>query len=420
MDGERASAHARTLLVAVTASTAGISVALISATGITTAAGGLSQGAIYSGIYLAITMIAGAIALPFAPHLAHRYGTRRVVLALWSTTAAAWSVAGALVIMGAPALWVVLVSAPITGASSATAGVLARIVYRAYLPPADYTAVAARLTVWTGLGWGAGALIGGIFLNTGSEGVGLVAAALTRLPILAILGRSTPTSEIPSPKKPKAPWREMREALTQSRTLRRTTMMGVGMALFVTPAMTLSVPIAQSLRHAPLYQGAGILMVGYALGGLLSPHIVSRLPRTSQPLINSTRTGMVTGALLLTLGIISGYFSFRTELALWAVIAIGIGAFRYASKAFSIGSAAQSRGHDNAPSSFAAMSFACGIAGPIGVLAWSLAISDLGAGVAAAIAGIAFTVICISLLYRTTHAPDSLPTPTDTSPDTSP
>lgn len=57
-------------------STAGSATALISATGITTAAGGLSRGALFSGLFLALSMAAGAVALPFAPRVAHRFGTR--------------------------------------------------------------------------------------------------------------------------------------------------------------------------------------------------------------------------------------------------------------------------------------------------------------------------------------------------------
>ncbi|MCH1448204.1 MAG: hypothetical protein L7U42_05835, partial [Candidatus Nanopelagicales bacterium] len=67
VDHSRQASGTRALLLTVALSTAGSATALISATGITTAAGGLSRGALFSGLFLAASMAAGAIALPFAP-----------------------------------------------------------------------------------------------------------------------------------------------------------------------------------------------------------------------------------------------------------------------------------------------------------------------------------------------------------------
>ncbi len=397
----RQASGTRALVLTVALSTAGSATALISATGITTATGGLSRGALFSGLFLAASMAAGAIALPFAPRAAHRFGTRQAVLGMWSIVAAAWIASGALIIAGAPPMWVVMIAAPVVGAGSAIAGVLSNIVYRAYLESADFSAVVARMTVWRGIGWGLGALVGGFFLNTGSEGIGLVAAGLVKIPLLIVLARHAPAHALATPERPKAPWHEIRGAFAESPTLRRTAVMGVSMALFAAPVMTLVVPIAQSLRHAPLYQGAGFLMVGFAIGELLSPQVVSKLPHGGRPLINAARTGAIAGGFLIALGLVSGFFSFRTELGLWAVVAIGIGAFRFASRAYSQGSAAASRGLENAASSLTAAAFIAGIAGPIGVLGWSLALGSLGAEVTAALAGVALAIVSTGVFLRT-------------------
>lgn len=398
---------ARALVLTVALSTAGAAMCLISATGITTAAGGLSRGALYSGLYLALSLAAGALALPFAPRAAYRFGTRYAVLGMWSVVAGVWTVSGVLVIAGAPPLWVVMIAAPVSGACGAIAGVLSNIVYRAYLPPADFSSIVARMTIWRAVGWGLGALVGGLYLNTGAEGIGLLAAGLVKIPLLVVLGRHAPSGDLATPERPKTPWHEIRGAFAESPVLRRTAVMGVSMALFATPVMTLVVPIAQTLRHAPLYQGAAILMVGFAAGELLSPTIVSRLPHDIPPLINGARTGAIAGLFLVVLGLVSGFFSFRTELALWALVAIGIGAFRYASRAFSQGAAAQSRGLDRAASSLAAAAFASGVAGPIGVLGWSIGLGSIGAEATAAIAGACLAIAATIVFVKMSRDPQA-------------
>lgn len=379
--------------------------ALLSATGITTAAGGIDQGALLSGLYLALTMVGGVLSLPFAPKVAHRLGTRRTVLNLRIVVAATWLIAGAMVIAGVPALWVIMVSAPIVGAGGGIAGALSNIVYRAYLANADFAAVAARMTLWRGIGFAIGALAGGLFLNTGSEGIGLVVAGLVTVPLLVVLTRRTPDFPLPTPERPKAPWAEIRGAFAESPTLRRTVILSVSMALFAAPAMSLAVPIAQSLRHAPLYQGAGILLFGFAIGEMLSPAVVSRLPHGGRPIINAARTGTAVGVLLILLGLVSGFFSFSTEVGMWAIGAIGIGAFRFASRAFGQASVAGSRGHDKAASSLAAASFSARVAGPIGVLGWSIGLGSIGAQATAVVAGLAMAAATTFVFVRVARDP---------------
>jgi hypothetical protein len=322
---------------------------------------------------------------------------------MWSVVCATWMISGLLITAGAPAMWVVMLVAPLIGASSAVAGVLSNIVFRAYLANADFAAVVARMTLWRGIGWGLGALAGALFLNDGSEGLGLIAAGLIKAPLLVVLARRPPPDPPPNPERPKAPWREIRGAFSESPTLRWTAFMGVSIALFAAPAMTLTVPIAQTLRHLPLYQGAGILVVGFTLGELLSPAIVAKLPHRGRPLLNGARTGVVAGGFLVLLGLVSGFFSFRTELGLWALVAIGIGAFRFASRAFSQASAAGCRGQDRAASSLSAVAFIAGLAGPVGVLGWSLGLSSLGAQATAAIAGMALVLASVIVRARMTR-----------------
>ena len=387
--------------------TAGGAIALISATGITTAAGQLSRGAIYSGIYLAVTLLAGALALPFAPISAHRFGTRQTFLGLMSLMAGGWLAAGLLVSAGLPGLPVVMLTAPVIGASGGMIAVLSPIVYRSYLASVDVSSAVAHMTIYKGIAWGLGALAGGLALNAGAEGAGMVIAGLLKIPIVISLARQTPSAALPEPAAAKAPWHEVRENLKQSATLRRAAAVGVGMALFVAPAMSLTVPIAQSLRHAPLYQGAGLLMAGFAVGELLSPAVVHRLRVRRTPIVGSAASAVMAGVFLLILGLVSSWFSFRTELALWAVVAVGIGAFRFASRALSQGASAEALGHERAAAGLASVELCSGLAAPIGVLAWSVALGAFGASVAAVAAGAGLCLVAVIVLRAAAHRDQS-------------
>ena len=175
-------------------------------------------------------------------------------------------------------------------------------------------------------------------------------------------------------------------------------MMGVVMAIFVAPAMYLTVPIAQTLRHAPLYQGAGFLMAGFALGELLTPQIVKRLGKGGSRIHQTALAALCVAVMLVILGIVSYFFSYRVELALWVIVAVGIAAFRFTSRVLSRSAVAESRGATNSASSLTAAAFVVSLTAPIGPLAWSAGLAFVGAEATAIIAGVAVAIVSALLL----------------------
>jgi len=106
--GGRRSERGYIYLFGVAASTAGLAVGTLDATGITTRAGSITNGAIYTSAYLAILLITRAIVVPQTARISARFGIRRayqLTIALGSLT---WGIAGALILAGLPGLPVLL------------------------------------------------------------------------------------------------------------------------------------------------------------------------------------------------------------------------------------------------------------------------------------------------------------------------
>ncbi len=383
---------------AVAVSTAGVAISLLSATGITTSAGQMNRGALYTGVYLATGLLAGALCVPYGPRLAHRWGTRRAFLRLTEALTALWLVGGALILLGASALVTILVMAPVLGALTALAAVLAPIVYKAYLSSADVASAVATMSVVKGGAFALGALAGGLLLVVGAEAWGLIVVGLTKIPLILLLHRCAPTSALAEPRDPGNPWRDIRHGLATSVQLRRGTFLACGAALFLSPVTILVVPITQSLRQEPLYQGAGLLMTAFAVGQILSPRVARRLRRGRALLRASMFASLSSGIFLFALGATSVLISFRIELLAWIVLAIGFGMFRYAARALTIGATAEAQGAANAAKSISAMLLIAGLVAPIGTLGWSFLIGQFSAYAAVITSGVGIGVVALALM----------------------
>lgn len=398
-------AHALSFILGVSLATAGGAVALISATGVTTSAGGGAGGAFYSGVYLAISFASGAIAVPFAQVVGHRLGTRRAFLGMLATMALAWTAGGLLIIAGLPGLGVVLVVGLVTGVAGGMSSVLAPIVYRSYLSSVNVESAVAHMTAYKGLAGATGALLAGSLLSSGSLALGMIVAGLAKVPIVLVLARQEPSALPPDLVRTPHAWFGLLDALRTSVNLRFICVISVGTALFVTPILTMAVPISQALRPTQMIQGAGLLIAGYALGEVLAPVLVTYLGRGRQPVAATALAEIMAGLAIVILGVVSLCFSRQTELALWVVAAIAIAAFRYASLAFNLGAAAESLGAGRAATGLAVVRLCGGLTAPIGVLGWSLLLGSVGPARSAIASGIGMAVIALVVLGASSRHP---------------
>jgi hypothetical protein len=370
-------------------------VSLLSATGITTAAGPIDSGAIYTGLYIVIGLVAGALTMPYAPHLCRVLGTRPAFAWATSLLSGFWILVALLIFLGVPPLPVLLLAAPVGGGLIGFTTVLSPVVYKAYLSSSDMTQVMARMTVVKGVAAAVGALASGFLISSGTEAFGLLVAGLLRIPLAFFALRIAPALSIADPLQTPTPWGDIVTSLKESPGLRRATFLACGLAMFVAPLLSLVVPLTQALRREPLLQGAGLLMASISIGELLSPIVVSRFRVKRTPIASSALASVATGGILLALAVASMTLSNEIELVVWGILGIGFGATHFASRALTFGAAAEAQAVHDLSKSLAAMLFSARLVAPVGILAWS-AILSWGSAPAALIFG-AVGIGCVGI-----------------------
>lgn len=368
----RGSKGAAAFVLGVGLATAGSSVSLLGATGITTEAGHLDSGAIYTGLYIVIGLVAGALTMPYAPRMCRVLGTRAVFTGASFLLSGLWILVALLIFLGVPALPVLLFAAPVGGGVIGLTAVLSPVVYKAYLSSSDMTQVMARMTVVKGVAAVVGALAGGVFISSGTEAFGLIAAGLLRIPLALFALRIAPALSIADPLQAHTPWSDIVTSLKENPALRRATFLACGVAMFVAPLASFVVPLTHALRREPLLQGAGLLMASIAVGELLSPIVVSRFRAKRTPIASSALASVVTGGILLALAVASMTLTNEIELVVWGMLGIGFGASRFASRALTFGAAAEAQADHDVSKSLAAMLLSACLVAPVGIVAWSV------------------------------------------------
>ena len=398
LKGGRRSERGYIYLFGVAASTAGLAVGTLDATGITTRAGSITNGAIYTSAYLAILLITRAIVVPQTARISARFGIRRayqLTIALGSLT---WGIAGALILAGLPGLPVLLAFAALFGVSSGFSATLAPIFSKAYIAGKDMAGAYAWMSVIAGIAWALGSVGGGFLLNTAAPGVGLLIKAALGVPLLVVLVRITPATEPHTPRARKRAWADMRDRLLGNAQLRYATILGCGVALFAAPLVSLIVPIVDALRQSPLLPGAGILMAAMALGQLSSPYIVSKFS-TERSLLKAAAIASICCAAMLGADAVAAlFFSDKPELVVWSVIGFGFGGMRFAARALNIGAVTASGSDESAANLISAFTFATALSSPVGVLIWGVMINRISPEAAIAFGAAGTAVVSIASL----------------------
>jgi MFS family permease len=300
---------------------------------------------------------------------------------------------------------VLLFAAVLAGVSWAVFSVLNPLFARAYFTGEGMAAAVARLSLASGIAWAIGAAAGGFLLHVVAPGWGLLIRALLGVPFAIYLIAKPPAVEPPMPESREPVWSGMRDRLRDNPDLRRATLLGCGVTAAAAPMASLIVPIVDALRQSPLLPGAGILSASMAGGEMFAPVVVSKLERRRTDLRAAAVAAIVCGGALVLYAIGSYALSRRPELAMWAVIGVAYGAFRFASKALNVGAATASDTEENSVESVATLLFITGLAAPVGVLAWGFLINRWSVEAAVLIGAAATTASAAAVLALTKRDP---------------
>ena len=332
--------RAQLFLGATCLSIIGTSFGLLGATAATTAAGGSGAGGLTTGLFMALLFLGTALAIPYSPFTAARFGCRKAFAMSQEANALVYFAAGILLLVGAPPIPTLLLAAPLIGACSGISSVLRTLVSKAYQSSNNTAHSFARLSVVLGIAGGIGGIGGGLLLSHVLFGWGLVINAVLTVPLIAVLLRVAPTTEPGTPAATHQPWRSAARNLASNRRLRWSAALGASTMLLLAPVIALVVPVAEGLRQVPAVGAAGVLMAAFAAGEVVAPWSVRFSQRRTNDLHGGEIAAALAGASLIGLGVVSMVLSHRTELVVWVLVGFVFGIFRFAARALYIGAVA--------------------------------------------------------------------------------
>lgn len=389
-------------MAAVGLSNAGTAIALIAATRITTVAGG-AYGATYTAIYLSVGSLVGVL----AAHSASRWAARTSPAIAYEKSLIAyvgvWWAVSAAILFGLDAFAVVLIGAVPLGVLVAVRAVVSPVIANAYLGGPTMSKSYSRMSAIRGLSWIVGSLTGGYLLGDVAPEVGLILGAALAVPLILVLRYVPRISEPLAARAPRGEWRALMHEVNANRILRLALAMTVALAIFTIPLVNLIVPIAYTLRTAPLLPGVGIVMAAFGVGEMLTPIVVRFLARQRSELGASAWCGIGAALSLFAFAVVSDATSYRIELGAWFCVGVAYGAMRYSSRALFVSAAAASTGHENATRIVAALVSAAMLVSPVGLLAWGLLIDRASPEAAVTFGAAGTALVSIVVLVRTRH-----------------
>ena len=375
----------------------------LGATSATTLSGGQSRGALYTGFVLAVLALSAGVAIPLTPSIASKFGTRMTFVVTELLAAAVWAVVGVVLLVVDDPLIPLLIGMLFAGVFGGVAAVLTPGVTHAYLGGTSLARAYSVRAVASGFGAVLGALTAATVISATQPGWGLIGNAVLSVPLGLLVLCRPPAVGFPAVNHDGRGWRAPWLDLARSRPLRRTAGLSAAVAICVAPMISMIVPIAQSLRQSPLIPGAGIVLAGVALGRLATPTIVTRLRNGRDDLAASLLAITATSSFMLALAVSSMMLTGRVELVVWAVIAMGIGATRFASRSLTLGAANSSLGAGRGLQGIAAAVMVAALAAPIGTLTWGVALSVMPPWAVLAIS--AGALLTVALVLRSTLSP---------------
>ena len=394
---------------------AGTIAGTLSATAATTL-GASGNGGLITAVFLALLLVCAGIAAPWTERLAARRGPLKTFAWAQAGVAVSWIITGIIVATTDEQIVVLLIAAPVFGLLSGVTAVLTPIVTRTYFARTSIAASMSWRSAVSGLAAVAGAIIGGSIISATDPTAGVIANGLLTIPLAVFVMRVAPLREPHPPRADRGqPMRRILGSLRTNARLRQVVILAVASTLLVVPMISMIVPILNSVDHAPLPSGAGLVLAGIGAGRVVTPLVNGRVER---------RWGDLQASLWALVGAAVFMFAFSLsallplsefDLVAWTMIGFGLGACRFTYRSLMIGAAAAAGSSEpggDEMEGLAAVTTIGVFAAPIGVLAWGVMIDVTSSPVTVAVgaSGIVLVAAFMGLALRKKSALSGDPT----------
>ena len=239
------------------------------------------------------------------------FGVRRSYVGATIAISCIWAILGLLVLAGIQDFRVLCLSGVLLGALMSVTTVIKPFFARSFLRGDQISESYARQSLVTGLAWAVGALGGGFIIETLGPGWAIITNALLTLPLAITIGRTGAYGQPEIRSQGARAYRRTITVIRASARLREAALVGACTVILIGPAISMVVPLADSLRQAPV-NWAGILMAAIGLGRVLTPVTVGRVGARHSPidgmLIINTCAGKVLIGLALSSTVLAGEF----------------------------------------------------------------------------------------------------------------
>ncbi len=386
--------------------------ALLAATVVSSDAGATGAAAAsYTSLMLALNLIMASLSTPYAPTLAHRFGTRRVYATSMALNVAFYGLLAAALGAGIPGFPTLMVLTPALGAVAGISHALAPSVLKGYLAGDDLASAETRVAVASGVAWAIGALAGAVMIDAVGPAVAFAANAALTLPFALVVGLAVPAAEPSRPARARRPWRSLIGSVRANPRLLRACLLGLLSAALVVPLVSMVVPVTRDLDHN-LAVHAGLVLAAISLGAILSPAPVYQLGSRMGPLRASGVAYAITGVVLIGLAVIGVLLSHNAQLVAIAAVAVIYGAMSSAGSSLLIDDAAESAASTEAEQeSLAAFFLVTGLGTPIGTVLWGRLIDSVSAPFLLAVVGAAMVAVIVVVIVILTKRDLSAPPP---------
>lgn len=387
---------------------AGTIIGQLGATSATTLASD-GNGGLETGIFLSVMLAFAGIATMSVNRLTSRWGRLRVFALAQAAIAVSWSLVGFIEMFTTKSLLVLWLSAPVFGVFSGITMVLTPFLARQFIDSSSLDTSLARRSVAVGIATIVGASLGGYVIHQTDPGVGILANGVLTIPLAIFLLRSSHQSIDEEHTVASPTVRELVSALWSNANLRNFAVLTAFSMVVTAPMFNMVVPLLNSIDHAPLPSGAGLMLAGIAGGRLLVPMTVKRILRHQTEFGGALSASIgVTGFMLIFAASTAIPFT-QFDLVVWTIIGICLGASRFTVHTLVIAGGAHSAAPGGEQSGVAALALLATISLPIGTLLWGWSLDYFAATATVAISAFTTTavVVALALTVRRTRTASS-------------